>query len=165
MISEAVARCLHEAGHAIAARVQNLGVVHAVAAENSCEVLTRWRRPTTTAAAIDTLEVLAITDLAGPAAEQFYLDEKRRDAEWGADERNASSRARAIVRLRNGMAEDAEPKGTAVDAVLEDLRARADELVRSSPGAISRVAAALAAGPLAQDQIDALIADEAGLSR
>lgn len=162
MNSVTMAAAVHEAAHAVAARKQNVGVVHAVAAEKNCEVRTCWRRPRTMAEAIDAHEALAIVDLSGPAAEQCYLDQTRRDAEWRTDERNASCRAAAIIRLRLGLAEDAElttAERAEADALLADLRDRAQVLVEARGPAIKRVAAALAAGrPLAQDEIDAAIA-------
>ena len=128
MNSVTMAAAVHEAAHAVAARKQNVGVVHAVAAEKNCEVRTCWRRPRTMAEAIDAHEALAIVDLSGPAAEQCYLDQTRRDAEWRTDERNASCRAAAIIRLRLGLAEDAElttAERAEADALLADLRDRA----------------------------------------
>lgn len=165
--ADAVAICLHEAAHAVSARMQRLSVKEAIATKADSGVTTRWRWPSTTQGQIDTLECLAITDLAGPAAEKFYLDQAGRDLEWRLDEQAASSRAAAIVRLRHGgLAEDTQlttAQRAEVDVVLCDLRSRAELLVQTSPGPISRVAAALVAGkPLAQNQIDDLIADSPG---
>lgn len=164
MSSEAVARCLHEAAHAVAARAQNLGVVHAVAVGKDCEVRTRWRWPATKAAALDALEALCIVDLAGPLGEAHYVgNEAGREAAWVTDEQNAANCVAALLRLKHGgLAEDVEQltgeQHAEAAVVLADLRDRAEALVEEYGPAIKRVAVALAAGkPLAQDQIDAAI--------
>jgi hypothetical protein len=159
----AVAAAVHESAHCVAAIRQGLLVPEAIAAPGRCEVTTRWRRPRTVRQALDVLEALAIVDLAGPQAEEFYLGEKRRDAEWRADEQNAASRCRAIVRLSHDLAEDAELTPALcveVDAVFADLLDRAQALIRESESgrAIKKIAVALAAGKsLGQDRLEALI--------
>jgi hypothetical protein len=166
-LDEAAAVAIHEAAHAVAGRVQHLGVVRAMAVGDNPGVRTRWRRPATKAAALDAFEALSIVDLAGPAGEAHYAgNDAGREAAWIADEQNAANRVAAIVRLRHGgLAEDVEQLNAEqrleVDALLSDLRDRAQVLVEKYGPAIKRVAVALTTGkPLDEAEVDAAMAGD-----
>lgn len=116
---------LHEAGHAVIARLCGLGVVSAAASDDP-GVRTRYRSATTEAEDMEINRRVALVDLAGMAAEWMCL----RDA-WKSDEESARRRCLGIVVLRRGLARDAEVtaemREEAVELV-EELRERAAEM-------------------------------------
>ena len=156
------ATAYHEAGHAVAARVQNIGVVRAAALVGDAGVHTRFRSPKTPAQLEDLCAALIIVDLAGAIAERAG-GERGGAAEEASrtDEENAAARARRLVLARRGLAGDADltaEMGAEAAELVDDLRQDATALVREKWPAIKRVAAALAdAGELGEAEIDALI--------
>ena len=106
---------LHEAGHAVVARLVGIQVVRAAAGDDA-GVRTRYKPATTAAEDMSINERLVLIDLAGAAAEWMRLRQV-----WATDERNAMGRALGIVILRRGLARDAE--------VTADMRAEAAELL------------------------------------
>jgi hypothetical protein len=140
------ATALHEAGHAVVARLLDLEVTR-VSAGTDAGVRTRYRMTEIN------LQKVVLVDLAGQLAELRCLRER-----WETDERNALSRALRIVLLRRGLRDDQltdELRAEAAELV-ERLRAEAETLVGDNWAAIGRVAFALADHPLTQAEVDAL---------
>jgi hypothetical protein len=139
---------LHEAGHAVVARLLDLEVTK-VAAGMDAGVRTRYQLTE------GNLEKAIIVDLAGQLAELHGLQER-----WQTDERNALSRALRIVLLRRGLRDDQLTDELRADAetLVAQLRAEAETLVGDNWAAIGRVAFALADHPLTQREVDALLA-------
>jgi ATP-dependent Zn protease len=147
---------LHEAGHAVIARLCGLGVVSAAAGADP-GVRTRYRSATTEAEDMEINERLALVDLAGMAAEWMRL----RDA-WKSDEESARRRCLGIVVLRRGLARNAEVTAEMrkeASALVEELRERVSEMLeQAAPAMIRRVAGALEGGrTLTQADIDELM--------
>jgi hypothetical protein len=139
---------LHEAGHAVVARLLDLEVTK-VSAGADAGVRTRWQ------VTEGSLQRVILVDLAGQLAELHGLRER-----WQTDERNALSRALRIVLLRRGLRDEQltdEMRAEAAELV-EQLRAEAETLVTVNWPAIGRVAFALADHPLTQAEVDALLA-------
>jgi hypothetical protein len=142
------ATALHEAGHAVIARLLDLEVTKASAGTDA-GVRTRWQMTE------GNLERATLVDLAGAFSELHALRER-----WRSDERNALSRALRIVLLRRGLRDEQltdEMRAEAAELV-EQLRTEAEKLVADNWPAIGRVAFALADHPLTQREVDALIA-------
>lgn len=156
MNSEAIAR--HEAGHVIGAVFNSIIVTGVSANPMDAATETRWRRPTTAKQAMATLKKLAIVDLSGPAAEgdTITYDAAR------FDEEHALMCATAVVLLRSGADAFDEHIWTQASELVEQWRTEAAALISKHQAAVSRVAAALSKGALLAQDIDALIADEAG---
>jgi hypothetical protein len=147
---------LHEAGHAVAARILGVGVVSAVAGDDP-RVKTRLRPATTASDDMAQNQLLILVDLAG-AASEFAL---RLREVWQADEEHALRRALGVCILRRGLGRDAkvtaEIREEAAELV-EELRAKAQQLVESNQAGILRVAEALGNGAtLDGDQVDQLM--------
>jgi hypothetical protein len=139
---------LHEAGHAVVARLLDLEVTR-VAAGTDAGVRTRYQMTE------GSLQKAIVVDLAGALSELHALREQ-----WRSDERNALSRALRIVLLRRGLRDEQltdEMRAEAAELV-EQLRAEAETLVGDNWAAIGRVAFALADHPLTQREVDALLA-------
>jgi hypothetical protein len=146
-MSDDPAISLHEAGHAVVARLVDLEVTKAMAGKDA-GVRTRWRMTE-----ID-LQKAILVDLAGQLAALHGLRER-----WQTDERNALSRALRVVLMHHGLRDEQltdELRGEAAELV-EQLRAEATTLVADNWAAIGRVAFALADHPLTQAEVDALL--------
>jgi hypothetical protein len=139
---------LHEAGHAVVARLLDLEVTR-VAAGTDAGVRTRFQ------VTEGNLQKLILVDLAGQLAELHDLRER-----WQEDERNALSRALRIVLLRRGLRDEelTDELRAEAAAMVAQLRAEAAKMVGDNWAAISRVAFALADHPLTQREVDALLA-------
>jgi hypothetical protein len=142
------ATALHEASHAVCARLLGLEVTKASAGADA-GVRTRWQMTE------GSLQKAILVDLAGQLAELHSLRER-----WRSDERNALSRALRIVLLRRGLRDEQLTDELHAEAqeLVEQLRAEAETLVGDNWAAISRVAGALADHPLIQAEVDALLA-------
>jgi hypothetical protein len=139
---------LHEAGHAVVARLLDLEVTR-ISAGVDAGVRTRWQMTE------GSLQKAIVVDLAGQLAELHGLRER-----WQTDDRNALSRALRVLLLRRGLRDEQltdELGGEAAELVAQ-LRAEAETLVGDDWAAIGRVAFALADHPLTQREVDALLA-------
>jgi hypothetical protein len=139
--------CVHEACHAVTARLLGLRVARATVDEQDPHVTTLHRNDLTA------LEALAVIDLAGTIMED-------RPGPCAIDEAHAIARCERIVRLRHEFGESWDGFRDEAAALLEDLRGRALRLVADHLAQIGAVATALAReGQLDQAAIDALIAE------
>jgi hypothetical protein len=149
------ATAIHEAGHAVIARLADLHLVRVSAGEQP-GVRTRFQLGSG-AEAEATLQKLILVDLAGQTAECHAL---RGDA-WRADEENAAARIVEVTRLRYGLEQHAEltdAQHVEAAGLLKILRETAAALVAANFPSIERVAAALAGGEtLDQADVDALL--------
>ncbi|HEY1806391.1 MAG TPA: hypothetical protein VGG45_18110 [Terracidiphilus sp.] len=158
MIDPAVT--VHEAGHAVVARVCGLGVARASAGRDPCvtTVLPNDLSP----AKRDVLRFVARTlvDLAGAAAEARAFGMIAVDA-VRSDEQNAHWRALQFLRLARGIGDrplTAEERATC-ERLVARFRPTAAKLVEQNWPSIEAVAAALAEGrTLNGDEVDGLMA-------
>lgn len=143
------ATAIHEAGHAVAARILGFEVVRAAAGEGKGAVTATYRRGVSVSEQLAQEIKASLVALAGVMAEQKWA--------VGTDEANAEAAALRITRLRHGGAETTDAMRLEASELLERLRGQAELLVQESWPLIMRVAAALAHGPLSQAQIDVLL--------
>jgi hypothetical protein len=146
---------LHEAGHAVVARLGGIQVVSAAAGDDA-GVRTRYRPATTATEDMSINERLVLIDLAGAAAEWLRLREV-----WATDEQSALRRSLAIVILRRGLSRDVEVTSEMREEaaeLVERLRVQVADLVEKNRPLIVRVYGALAGGrTLTQADIDELM--------
>lgn len=164
----------HEAGHAVAARVQGLDVPYVTLLRTSGtsrasaqhESAAWIARDADRATRVSALEKDAIVFLAGPAAQRRHRLPKNQDG-WKTDLDDAKLRAIKAVLIKNGVtlpevetkvhlnSDDAEE----AKLLYNRLAAKTETLIQEKWLAITRVAEALLTRPvLNQDELDELIA-------
>lgn len=146
---------LHEAAHAVTARVLGVQVVHAIAAGDNPHVRTRFRRSRTREETINSLKRLVAVDLAGPVIEE---DPNSEAAE--TDRCHAFARTKKVIALKDGVAVDELDDIQLADAsaLYQHLAKEAAALVKDSWPLIARLAHRLdELGEMSGAQVDVIL--------
>ena len=165
----------HEAGHFVVARVLGISITHATMLPDQTSLASVGMEAAYLARNADQMNALVVGSFAGPHAQSRYRparnadDWERKANDWNGDIEPMSSWAASIVALRHGlpvpedgaMAPFPDSLKPEVGPLLEQLSDKAEAMVIDSWRAITRVAEALLARRiLNQQDVDHLIAED-----